>query len=146
MYNYGKIIDNMDSADVYQEQNDSSPVISQLNKREYFLILSSKDGWSNILTMSNITGYIADSYVNVKGTACGAASIDLDGDRMHTYLYMDASFLASASETVTDGDYIIILDNSDSEGFDDMNIVLTKFGIRGYIDEKYVKTIFPKKD
>lgn len=141
MYQYGKIIDTMDSFDVHQEQSDSSDVIAQVKKKEYFLILSCKDGWSHIITMSNITGYIADSSVNVKGTACGIASIDTGTDDMHTYLYLDDSFLSSALETVTDGDYVIVLDNSDGDGCDDTNIVITKSGIKGYINETYIRPL-----
>ncbi len=140
-YHYGKLIDSMDSADIHEEQSDSSDIIEHVKRKEYFLILSSKDGWSHIITMSNISGYIPDSYVNVKGAACGIASIDTGDDDLHTYLYMDISVLSSAIETVTDGDYVIVLDNSDGDGCDDTNIVLTKSGIKGYIDEKYVRPV-----
>ncbi|MEQ8188712.1 MAG: hypothetical protein ABRQ39_12140 [Candidatus Eremiobacterota bacterium] len=140
-YHYGKLIDNMDSVDVHKEQNDSSDIVAQVKRKEYFLLLSGKDGWSHIITMSNITGYIRENSVNVKGTACGIASIDTGDDDMHTYIYMDVSVLSSAIETVTDGDYVIVLDNSDGDGCDDTNIVLTKSGIKGYIDEKYVRPI-----
>lgn len=40
----------------------------------------------------------------------------------------------------------MILDNSDGDGFDDMNIVLTKSGIKGYIEEKYIRPLSPKED
>ncbi|MEQ8167552.1 MAG: hypothetical protein ABRQ38_01535 [Candidatus Eremiobacterota bacterium] len=141
LYHYGTLIDSMDSADIHEEQSPSSDVIEEVKRKEYFLVLSSKDGWSHIITMSNISGYIAESYVNVKGKACGIASIDTGDDDLHTYIYMDDSVFSSARETVTDGDYVIVLDNSDGDGCNDTHIVMTKSGIKGYIDEKYVRPV-----
>lgn len=143
-YQYGKIIDDMDSAEVHQEQNDMSEILDTVNKGEYFLIMSVKDGWANIMTLTNKTGYIHDVSVNVKGKSCGIGTVSTD-DTLHTGLYMAPSSGSPRSDVVTDGDRVIVISYASDVGIDEMSIIVTRFGTRGYINSRYLRTYFPKK-
>jgi hypothetical protein len=144
IYQYGKIIDDMDSAEVHQEQNDLSDILGTVNKGEYFLIISIKDGWASIITLTNMKGYIHDISVNVKGKSCGIGTVSTD-DTLHTGLYMAPSFGSPRSDVVTDGDMVIVISYASDVGFDEMDIIVTRFGTRGYINSRYVNTTFPKE-
>ncbi len=145
IYQYGKIIDDMDTAEIHQEQNDMSDVLDTVNKGEYFLILSIKDGWANIMTLENVTGYIHDISVNVKGKSCGIGTISTD-NTMHVPLYMAPSAGSPRSDMVTDGDRVIVICYANEVGIDEMgNIIVTRFGTRGYINSRYLRTYFPKE-
>ena len=142
VYQYGKIIDDMDSAEVQQEQNDLSEVLGTVDKGEYFLIISIKDGWASIITLTNIKGYIHDISVNVKGKSCGIGTVSTD-DTLHTGLYMAPSFGSPRSDVVTDGDMVIVISYANDVGIDEMDIIVTRFGTRGYINSRYIRTTFP---
>jgi len=144
IYQYGKIIDDMDSAEVHQEQNDLSDILGTVNKGEYFLIISIKDGWASIITLTNMKGYIHDISVNVKGKSCGIGTVSTD-DTLHTGLYMAPSFGSPRSDVVTDGDMVIVISYASDVGFDEMDIIVTRFGTRGYINSRYINTTFPKE-
>lgn len=134
-----------DSVEIHQEQNDLSAVLDTVDKGEYFLIISIKDGWANIMTLGNITGYIHDVSVNVKGKSCGIGTISTD-DTFHVGLYMAPSPGSPRSDVVTDGDRVIVISYASDVGIDEMgNIILTRFGTRGYINSRYLRTYFPKE-
>jgi hypothetical protein len=66
-YQYGKLNDDIESSNIYKEQDEASPLLSTIEKGEYFLILSRKNNWANILTLTGINGYIADGHIKIKG-------------------------------------------------------------------------------
>ncbi len=145
IYQYGKIIDDMDSAEIHREQSDLSEVLDTVNKGEYFLILSIKDGWANIMTLENVTGYVHDISVNVKGKSCGIGTISTD-NTLHVPIYMAPSFGSPRSDVVTDGDRVIVICYASDVGIDEMgNIIVTRFGTRGYLNSRYLRTYFPKE-
>lgn len=144
-YQYGKIIDDMDSVEIHQTMSDLSDVLDTVDKGEYFLIISIKDGWANIMTLENITGYVHDISVNVKGKCCGIGTISTD-DTLHAGLYMAPSPSSPRSDIVTDGDRVIVISYADEVGIEEMsNIIVTRFGTRGYINSRYLRTYFPKE-